>query len=223
MKVQILSAIAGVVLGALAYFVISWSPTWIVSDYPAAVWMVSGGVIGLVVGSSWPFLMSFALSHRFADWRLHEVEIQGMKFTTAGAQRRVAWALFIEIATRVSTQPMRDDEGDNGIALSSLYNLFQLTRKSLTEMQPTPKGKGGTVETFALDMLNSDLRPFLGKWHPLWDSYVKDGKGQKSSQAWPEHAAFRLELRQLSEKVTLRAKGLARIAGVSDVDRFFPR
>lgn len=202
----------GAVAGANGY--------WLVSSSSAAVWVVAGGLIGMAVGLVWPFLRSFALRHKIEDWRLEEVEIQGLKFTSEGAQRRVAWRLFVEMATRIATQPMRDEDGDDGVALKSLRDLFQLTRTAISDMRPTPNASGDTVETFALDMLNNDLRPFLSKWHPIWEAFGKEAK--PDSQAWPEHKRFRAELRELQNKIEGRARGLAQIAGVKNVDRFFP-
>ncbi|MFH0980156.1 MAG: hypothetical protein V2A79_01280 [Planctomycetota bacterium] len=206
-------AALGCTIGGVAY--------WVTSSESVAAWIVVGGVIGVAVGVLWPVLRSFALCHQIADWRLEEVEFHGLKFTSGGAQRRVAWRLFVEIATRIAAQPMRDEDGDDGVALKSLYDLFQLVRKAVSEMQPTPAATGETVETYALDMLNSDLRPFLAQWHPAWDAYAKGGNA--NSQAWPEHNEFRVGLRSIQVTIESRARGLAHIAGVTNVDRFFPR
>lgn len=205
--------IVGGVIGAVAY--------WMISSSSAVVWVIAGCLIGVAVGLIWPLLRSFVLRHNLDDWRLEEIEVQGFKFTSAGAQRRVAWRLFVEMTTRIATQPMQDQDGSAGIALESLRKLFDLTRATVSEMQPTPNATGDTVETFALDMLNSDLRPFLSLWHPIWDDFAKGGKAD--SQAWSEHKRFRDGLRELQGKIEGRARGLAEIAGVKNVDRFFPK
>lgn len=208
-----LAATVGGLSGVIVY--------WTLSIPSILAWMLSGALIGLCVGLAWPFLRSFALRHNINEWQLKEVDIQGLKFTSAGAQRRVAWRLFVEIVTRVSTQTLPDEDGDNGTALKSLHELFLFTRKMVSEMEPTPSATGDTVETFALDMLNSDLRHFLGKWQPVWDDFAK--KSDVVSQDWPEHRRFREELRHLQAKIEGRARGLAEIAGLQNVDRFFPR
>ena len=46
------------------------------------------------------------------------------------------------MVARISIQPMRDEDGDNGVALKSLYDLFQFTRKTVSEMEPTPNATG---------------------------------------------------------------------------------
>ncbi len=205
-------AFAGAISGGLTY--------WLFSSSSALVWIGAGAVIGIGVGLLWPFLHSFAMRHRIEDWQLEEVTIQGLKFTSAGAQRRVAWRLFVQLTTRIATQPMDDASGDDGVALKSLHDLFQLTRSTIAEMQPTPEARGETVETYALDMLNTDLRPFLSTWHPLWDEFAKGGK--PDLRIWPEHQNFRAALRELQGKIEGRARGLAALAGVENSDRFFP-
>jgi hypothetical protein len=56
-------------------------------------------------------------------------------------------------------------------ALSSLYSLFETTRKILREYGPSiARPKGGNTLSFgylAIAILNGVLRPILAKWHPL--------------------------------------------------------
>jgi len=204
-------ALIGAVIGIVAHRFASASAD--------IVWGVVGGLAGVTIALLWPVGRSVAMRYRADEWRLEEVEVQGLKFTSAGAQRRVAWRLFMEMMTRVTTQPMQTNDGDDGVALTSLYDLFKLTRIAIAEMHPTPGAGLETVETYALDMLNRDLRPFLTKWHPLWKAYV-DGGG-KDSQQWSAHRDFRKELGELQRKIDTRAEGLAKIAGLSNPARFF--
>ncbi len=131
---------AGGVVGAVGWWLATSSSVW--------KWIIPGAAFGALVASMWPLVRAFILRHRIEDWRLEEVEIQGLKFTSAGAQRRVAWHLFVEIATRISTQSMRDEDGDDGEALKSLHALFQPTRTAIAEMEPTLEATGDTVETY---------------------------------------------------------------------------
>ena len=82
-----------------------------------------------------------------------------------------------------------------------------------------PNATGYTIETFALDILNSDLRPFLAKWAPVYETFAKDGKAD--SQAWPDHKRFGEGLRELQGKIEGRARRLAHIAGVKTLNGFF--
>src|SRR5260370_14059630 len=208
-----------IVAGGMAGGVLGTAVNWIVGYQSSVKWVVLSGATGIVVGLLWPVGRSVVIRLRIEDWRLEQVEIQGLKFISSGMQRRVAWNLFVQISTRIATQPMPEDSGDDGVALTSLYELFQLTRKTISEMEPTPTATGETVETYALDMLNSDLRPFLSKWHPRWDSFLKSRV--TSDTNWSMHTEFRVDLRQLQQQITKRARGLAEIAGVKNVDRFF--
>jgi hypothetical protein len=54
---------------------------------------------------------------------------------------------------------------------------------------------------------------------PLREEFDKNGD---KSKAWPRQAEFRTELKALQRKIESRARGLAHIAGVKNVDRFFP-
>lgn len=202
-------AIAGGIIGSIIFWFVAHPSIW--------KWILLSTIGGIFFGLMWPLGRSVVIRFRVEDWRLEQVEIQGIRFTSAGLQRRVAWRLFVEMTTRIATQPIAEEEGNDGIALSSLYELFQFARKTLGEMEPTPGATGDTVETFALDMLNSDLRPFLSKWHPKWDDFVKSEK----NDGWPLHAQFRDELAILQKQIEIRARGLAELARVKNIDRFF--
>lgn len=208
-KRAVVAGIAGAVVGAIIVWFFAQQSFW--------KWILVSAVCGIIAGLLWPIGYALVIRLRVEDWRVEQIEIQGIKFSASGMQRRVAWRLFVEIATRVATQPVEEESGDDGVALTSLYQLFQVTRKALTEMEPTPDTTGPTVETYAMDMLNRDLRPFLSKWHPKWDQFAKTGTG-----AWPLHAEFRRELADIQREITRRAHGLAELAGVQNVDRFFP-
>lgn len=202
--------LAGAAIGAFLF--------WVFDNPTILKWIMLGAACGGVLGITWPIYKTLITRLHVDDWKLEEIEIQGLKFSTGGAQRRVAWRLFVEITTRISTQPMDENEGDDGVALASLYSLFQFTRKTVSEMEITQNATGETIETYALDMLNSDLRPFLSKWHPRWDVFAV---GKKPSTEWPEHRDFREALQALQNKIEGRARGLAQIAGIKNTDRFF--
>lgn len=204
-------AIAGGVLSILVLIFVGNTAKW--------KWTVVGVLLGSAVGLFWPVYKSIVIRLRVEDWRLEEVEISGVKFTSGGTQRRIAWRLFVEMTTRIATQPVQDHSGQDGAVLASLHHLFSLTRQVLAEMEPTPTASGETIETYALDMLNSDLRPFLAKWHPLWEEFDRN---VDKSKAWPRQGEFRGELKALRSRIEVRARGLAQIAGVKNVDRFFP-
>src|SRR5438876_4543781 len=51
-------------------------------------------------------------------------------------ERRAAWKLYVELNTRIATQPLRPSEGLLREALSSLYAIFGITRDILKEAGP---------------------------------------------------------------------------------------
>jgi hypothetical protein len=219
MKLPGIKSITAISFAGMAGSLVGTGVHWMEEEH--AIWKAAliGGIAGMVVGSCWPTIRAFFRRLDLDDWRLEEVEIQGFKFTSAGAQRRVAWKLFVEMATRISTQPMQEQDGDDAAALKSLHDLFQLTRNAISEMEPTPGAAGNTVETYALEMLNADLRPFLAKWHPLLDDFHHQPIATREPR--PLHGAFRVELKVLQSRIKERARGLGSLAGVSNVDRFF--
>jgi hypothetical protein len=212
--------LGGCLLGACIYKIAELKGIWLFA--------IAGALLGGFMGLCWQIFTSLWMRFRSDDWQIAEIEIvtlgQKWKLANSGAQRRVAWSIFVEAVTRIATQPMSDQDGDDGVALKSLYDLFQSTRKSINEMDsihvlPSRRKHLDTVETYALAMLNQDLRPFLSKWHPLWDIWRKANPDTACSH-WDLHTLFRDDLKILQPKIRDRAQGLGKIAGVSDIARF---
>ena len=44
-----------------------------------------------------------------------------------------AWAMYVQMLTRITTQPLPDEDGGEQTALDSVYKLFEITRDILTE------------------------------------------------------------------------------------------
>src|SRR5690242_19584304 len=51
-----------------------------------------------------------------------------IRWSPADADSRAAWELYIELRTRITTQPLGYRAGDEAAALDSIYQLFQLSR-----------------------------------------------------------------------------------------------
>jgi hypothetical protein len=212
--------LCGGLLGVCVYWGTELKGVWL--------FIFTGALIGGLISLFWQTLATLWMRFRSEDWRVTEIEIETLgqkwKLANSGTQKRVAWSIFVEIVTRIATQSMSDTDGDNGIALKSLYDLFQYTRKSIAEikpasMLPSRKKSFDTVETYALAMLNQDLRPFLSKWHPIWDAWRK-ANPDADSFSWDRHMAFRNDLKFLQNQIRGRAEGLGKIAGVSEISRF---
>lgn len=74
---------------------------------------------------------------------------------------KAAWDLYVEMVTRITTQPLDPEHGDEKTALDSVYSLFKTTRKILLAQGPE------CVEfaQIAIVILNEEVRPFTAKWH----------------------------------------------------------
>jgi hypothetical protein len=136
-------------------------------------------------------------------------------------QRRAAWALYVELVTRIAVQELESDAGLMREALNSLYALFGITREILREAGPDVGATRESVGGLAIAVLNVGLRPFLTKWHPLlqnWEVQCSEKTSPKEhEQSWSENKMLRQELAILRQQLALYAQALAEIAGVSEL------
>lgn len=137
---------------------------------------------------------------------------------TDPTQRRAAWALYVELVTRIAVQPLEGDTGLLREALASLHSLFDTTREILKESGPDVGATSESVGGIAIAVLNLGIRPFLSKWHPLLASWVAGRPPQvgvkEHEEKWPEAPKMRAELRSLKEELEKYANALAVIAAV---------
>ncbi|MFK7893793.1 MAG: hypothetical protein AB8B63_23455 [Granulosicoccus sp.] len=127
-----------------------------------------------------------------------------MEWAPRDADRAAAWAMYVELLTRVTTQPLADEDGDEATALDSVYQLFPLTREILRE-------QGSDCIEFsklAIVILNQRVRPFTAKWHRL--------KLQGAFSDPAQCQQFRDELRALQDVLTTYTGMLGEIAGVEE-------
>ena len=59
------------------------------------------------------------------------------EWVTDEGHRQVAWALYVELVTRISVQELHPGQGLIREALSSLYSLFDTTRQILRDYKGT--------------------------------------------------------------------------------------
>ena len=119
--------------------------------------------------------------------------------------REAAWELYVEMLTRIVTQPLPAEHGDEKTALESVYSLFATTREILRR-----KGRDCVQFTkIAVVVLNQVVRPFTAKWHkPAADKAFTDPKVR---------AQFRSDLAGLQVVLRKYTKALADIAQVEDL------
>jgi hypothetical protein len=145
------------------------------------------------------------------------------KWTADETQRLAAWALYVELATRVTTVPLRPEDGLLREAMSSLYSLFGSTRKILRRHGPSVGIPGPesslSVGYIAVNVLNAGVRPFLAKWHPelaRWEQGPHEGVGVAAHErAWEHAATVRKELADLQRSLNQYAKTLEAALGIS--------
>ncbi len=119
--------------------------------------------------------------------------------------RKAAWDLYVEMETRITTQPLDPEHGDEKTALDSVFSLFQTTREILLAQGPDCV----VFAKIALVILNQKVRPFTAKWHR------KSLAGDFDNPAACDE--FRDELESLQEILRAYTRTLAVIAGIEDI------
>jgi hypothetical protein len=146
-----------------------------------------------------------------AEWGLDSLKINlkflEMEWKPQDADRNAAWDLYIELLTRITTQPLADEHGDESAALKSIYDLFGLTREILHKHGPGC----GQFARVAIPVLNQIIRPFTADWHKRSAA----GDFNKPAQC----KVFREELKGLQIKLERYAQALAKMADVEDLTK----
>jgi len=143
------------------------------------------------------------------EWSMTSLRINPpfleMEWAPNDHDKDAAWELYIEMLTRIATQHLEPDHGDEETALTSIFSLFGITREVL-------KRKGRHCIEFtkiAIVVLNQVIRPFTAKWHRL--------SKQDAFQNEDQCRVFREELSDLQEILRTYTKMLADMAGVEDL------
>ena len=149
------------------------------------------------------------LRELFAKFHLDKVKLgpawANVEISIQSADQEAAWELYIEMLTRIVTQPLPYNVGDDKTALDSVYSLFPITREIL-------RRRGRSTIKFsmiAIPVLNQIVRPFTAKWHgeSLAGAFDDDDKCRE----------FRQELASLQDQLRNYNRMLAEIAGVEDL------
>lgn len=128
-----------------------------------------------------------------------------MEWKPQDEDKNAAWELYIELLTRITTQPLEDSHGDEETALKSVYSIFPLTREVI-------KNNGRNCIEFtkiAIVVLNQVIRPFTAKWHRLSVQGAFSNSGMCKE--------FRKELSELQSVLKAYTRMLADMAGVEDL------
>lgn len=100
-------------------------------------------------------------------WKMTNLRINAQFLTVSlefnDADRHAAWEMYIELLTRITTQPLAQEHGDEATALASIHSLFPTTRNIIKK-----HGRDSLQFTkLAIIVLNQIIRPFTAKWHKL--------------------------------------------------------
>jgi hypothetical protein len=176
-----------------------------------------GALLGFGVG-----VVAALLAEHWGGFRLHAAKLKvpgigELEFEVSDAQRQAGWRIFVEIATRIATQPLPAQHGVISEAIESLHNLFDVVRTELKTMPPSPATDKHTVEFLATRILNTVVRPFLAKWHPLLKSFMDDKSHEESK--WPDADKCREELEKTRQELVVYALQLGNLVGVSNPAR----
>lgn len=149
------------------------------------------------------------LKELFGNFNLERVSFStaaaSVEFSFQETDKDAAWELYIEMLTRIITQPLPAEVGDEKTALDSVFSLFPTTREILR----THGRKTIAFSKVAIPVLNQVVRPFTAKWHgeSLAGAFEDESKRQE----------FRKELSVLQEELSNYNRMLADIAGVEDL------
>ena len=146
------------------------------------------------------------------NWDMSSLKIKSafleMEWKPQDEDKTAAWEIYIELLTRVTTQPLEETHGDEKTALKSVFSIFPITRQVIKE-----NGKGCIEFTkIAVVILNQIVRPFTAKWHKL----SVEGAFNKPEKC----REFRGELTQLQSTLKKYTKMLADMADVEDLTEF---
>ncbi|MCY4109153.1 MAG: hypothetical protein OXG11_09005 [Chloroflexi bacterium] len=120
--------------------------------------------------------------------------------------RDAAWELHVEMSTRIVTEPLPPEVGDEKAALTSIYSLFPATREILRRHGRQTVG----FSRVAVPVLNHVVRPFTAKWH----KESLDGAFEDQDRI----RQFRQELKELQSHLRNYNRVLAEMAEVEELD-----
>ena len=149
------------------------------------------------------------LGNLFKNFQLESVRLNlkavQLEASFQQSDKDAAWDLYVEMLTRIVTQPLPFESGDEKASLESVYSLVPTTRDIL-------RHHGRSAIQFskvAVPVLNQIIRPFTAKWHKESLSGAFDDESKRR--------LFREELAGLQAELRNYSRMLAEIASVEDL------
>jgi len=142
-------------------------------------------------------------------WNLASLKLNSkfleIEWAFTDSDKKAAWEMYVERLTRITTQLLKIDDGDENTELESIHSIYGTTRDIL-------KKYGSSCIEFtkiSVIVLNQIIRPFTSKW------YKKSI--EKSFSNPDECVKFRKELELLQEQIRNSTRLLSDIAEVEDL------
>ncbi|MCX5782007.1 MAG: hypothetical protein NT145_04810 [Elusimicrobia bacterium] len=133
------------------------------------------------------------------------LKVLEMEWQPKEADKNAAWELYVEMLTRITTQQLQCNHGDEKTALDSIYSLFPITREIIKKY-----GRDSIEFTkIAVIVLNQKVRPFTAKWHreSIHGAFKNKNKCKQ----------FRQELAKLQIELCKYTRMLSGMADVEDL------
>ncbi len=123
------------------------------------------------------------------------LRFSGQRRQTVSDDVGPAHAIWVQLATRITTQALHYRSGDEETAVKSVVDLFSRTRDL---MAANPHAVA--FNRLSLELLNNCLRPYTARWHRwMTSSATNDGKPRFQSEVY--RRMFRTELQELRERL----------------------
>ena len=140
-------------------------------------------------------------------------------------EKEAAWELYVELITRITVVPLKNEEGVLREALNSIYSIVQTTRDILRKYGPSiarPRKKNEySFGILSIIILNYQLRPLLSKWHPKLQEYEskrnKNTSIKEHEDKWKLNSELRKELDETRKILIEYSKHLAKVANVEQI------
>jgi len=138
------------------------------------------------------------------------------------AEKQAAWFLYVELSTRI-TGVIRDggpdqDYGSARRAMSSLYEILNITRKVIREAGPEIAHGPNSLGPIALKIVNTNIRPILDEFHSKLEAHErnlpKDEDSQKHERMWDKYIPFWDKIVELSTEMQQYLEALEEVAEV---------
>lgn len=135
-------------------------------------------------------------------------------------EQKAAWQLYVELSTRVATQPFDLRTGRLRAALSSLYELFGITRGVLRDGGPALASGANSLGPIAIRFLTEVLARFTTKWHEPLLAYERtclpEQDPRMHEREWEKFQEAVRDLAELQTQIEAFVRALGEIAGVRD-------